>query len=548
MLMLFGTVSRTCGDDGDLVYDKTSLLNVRIDIEEKQWNKARRQTRNIVESFTDAPTEPTFTWVKAKITINDHVIPEAAIRKKGFLGSLDTERPSLKIDLNKYDSDEEFDGIDNLTLNNCKQDRSLVSQYLTYESFRKIGLPAPRISFAKVTVNGKYLGIYANVEPVKKKFLRRNFGNTSGELYEGTVTDFYSNSLTRFQHKYGDETPSDWRQLLLDVAQILDTKPLDMSALSKYIDPDEFLRFWALESLIGFWDGYCSNQNNYFVYHNPVDSRFHFIPWGADVAFSRSWFGLMFKRGTPQCANIRARIPHAMYNDPVMQARYFETLDKLLDEFWNEDKLIAETNRIEALLSDHLAKSQRDFKKEIEATRLFIRSRRDELAKERENGPPEWAGQAGIPPVATLVGSATGTFTTVWSETQPKNPTGHVTLKVTLDGKDFEITDLTVSLFPGGNSRNPRSVPNSQKLVISGKSPKKKRVVLSLSIGPGFPSVTGPLRCQGGLTDGVGGGFFNPPVERSAFGTVKLDKATQKGGQPVEGDFVIRIYKFEMGN
>ena len=49
---------------------------------------------------------------------------------------------------------------------------------------------SPRCNFAKVTVNGKYLGIYSNVESVKSPFLERAFGDSSGGLFEGTVVDW----------------------------------------------------------------------------------------------------------------------------------------------------------------------------------------------------------------------------------------------------------------------------------------------------------------------------------------------------------------------
>ena len=36
--------------------------------------------------------------------------------------------------------------------------------------------------------------------------------------------------------------------------------------LDELVDLHEFVTFWAMESLIGFWDGYSGNQNNFFVY------------------------------------------------------------------------------------------------------------------------------------------------------------------------------------------------------------------------------------------------------------------------------------------
>ena len=67
------------------------------------------------------------------------------------------------------------------------------------------GLPAPRCNMARVSMNGDDLGIYVNVEPVKKKFLRENFSDDEGDLYEGTITDFTRAWYSTFESKT-DET------------------------------------------------------------------------------------------------------------------------------------------------------------------------------------------------------------------------------------------------------------------------------------------------------------------------------------------------------
>ena len=106
------------------------------------------------------------------------------IRKKGFLGSLNSERPSLKVKLHHVDKKASLNGLSMLTFNNNQQDVSLMSQAMGYALYNAAGSPAPRCGYAKVIVNGKNLGIYAHVESMKKPMLRREFGNDRGTLYE----------------------------------------------------------------------------------------------------------------------------------------------------------------------------------------------------------------------------------------------------------------------------------------------------------------------------------------------------------------------------
>ena len=64
---------------------------------------------------------------------------------------------------------------------------------------------APRCSFANVTVNGIHRGVYTNIEPIKKPFLMRVFGNDAGDLYEGTVADLSDGNLIRLQKKTNED-------------------------------------------------------------------------------------------------------------------------------------------------------------------------------------------------------------------------------------------------------------------------------------------------------------------------------------------------------
>ena len=56
--------------------------------------------------------------------------------------------------------------------------------------FADAGLPVPRCNFATVAVNGEDLGLYVHIESVKDAFVERNFSDASGNLYEGTLSDF----------------------------------------------------------------------------------------------------------------------------------------------------------------------------------------------------------------------------------------------------------------------------------------------------------------------------------------------------------------------
>ena len=128
------------------LFDPNHVIDIRITLPAEDWDTIRLQTRSFVGSLTmGAPVSP-FTYVRGDIEIDGVLIKDVGIRKKGFLGSLNDQRPSLKIRFDKYIDQDPIRGVDRLTLNNNNQDPARLSQFLGYQLFIATGSPAPRCS------------------------------------------------------------------------------------------------------------------------------------------------------------------------------------------------------------------------------------------------------------------------------------------------------------------------------------------------------------------------------------------------------------------
>lgn len=268
--------------DGDKLLSPEHLPLIRIEIANDDWDKLRVQAPDPSVIFGGRDTnESPYSYFKADIWIDDVKVESVGIRKKGFFGSADSDRPSLKIKFDEFVEQDPVKGLSRLTLNNNKQDRSQLNQFVSYKLFRDAGVHAPRSNLARVSVNGTDLGIYTNVESIKKPFLQNSFGEKTGNLYEGTLTDFHPKTIAKIEVKNNQETND-----LNDVARLIDSLSaegeLDVDQLGQIVNLDHFMRYWAIEGMIRFWDGYSANQNNFYVYVNPVDGLGYFIPWGAD--------------------------------------------------------------------------------------------------------------------------------------------------------------------------------------------------------------------------------------------------------------------------
>ena len=362
-------------------------------MDKRDWNRLRMQTRDLKAALSakrkagefDSP----YTWFDADVVVDGVAFEGIGVRKKGFLGSLSGTRPSLKLKLDRTRAGASLGGVTDLTLNNNQQDVSLVSQFLGYRIFDAAGSPAPRCGFAKVSVNGRELGIYANVERVRDAVLERGFGSAEGVLYEGTVVDFFSGWERAFERKLGKRKRGLRRlEALTEVLEEADDGALE-ERLAEVVDLDAFYRFWALEGLLGFWDGYSGNRNNFFCYLHPDTDRFHFLPWGADCLFMKHSL-VDYDPEAPISVKTTGRLAHRLYQLPSGRARYEEELRELLARHWDEAVIGAELDRIEALLEPHLGRYQRRAVDAMDVVRGFVAARRSELLEELEGGMPVW--------------------------------------------------------------------------------------------------------------------------------------------------------------
>ena len=378
------------------------VVQVEITVAEDDWDELRMQTRLLSDSLSperqyeiiDSP----FSHVPAEVTIDGVTYENVGIRKKGFLGSLHQRRPSLKIKLDRYQESPGLDGVVSLTLNNNNQDTTLMSQFIGYELFRKAGVPAPRASLAQVTVNGVNLGVYSHIESMRKPFIERLFGDSEGTLYEGTVVDFYDDWDQSFERKFGPKKAGRDQLKSLIAALELEDDAKAEEAIWKVVDQDAFYRFWAMEGLLSFWDGYSGNRNNFFVYHDAKSDKLHFIPWGADCMFE-TYSKLGVDPESPRSVRVVGRLAHRLYQIPSARARYARKMKDLLADVWDEEAVLAEIARVEAMARPYLSESQKS-SFDPERIRDFVENRRAMIEPEiMGEDMPLWTSTPEPPPI-----------------------------------------------------------------------------------------------------------------------------------------------------
>ena len=520
------------------------LLEVVVTMAPADWDALRNQKNDAGQLLGPmcqaGPPRRAFTEFPADVTLDGEAVPRVAIRKKGYLGSLSVVRPSLKLDLDSFVPGRKWRGLERLTLNNNKQDGALLRTCVTFGLFRGAGVPAPRCSFAHVTVNGQDLGVYSHVEAISPRMLRRWFADGTGSLYEGSISDVRRGWSATYEQK-NDLRAADRSDLEALVNALDQTADADLvGRLSALVDLDAFFKLWAAETLLGHWDGYSNNVNNHFFYRDPATGKFHVLPWGPDLSLTDS--DPFTPKPRPASVSANGWLARRLYAIPAMKARYVETMRGLLGA-WSEAAIEAELTRISALLAplvgDRVAHAA-----EVERVRAFVRGRRAALTPELDAGGAPWDRPATSTPCFSVGGSVRGTFSTTWGTLEMSSPfgPGTATLDLVLAGSSESVAEAGSGA--GADSKSGLG-PRSGIQIVGVTAGGTIRVVV-VYVEPALfrPGATLPFDWQSafGILVHV---VDNEPVVDGLLdgGMLHLDMATPTDGATISGTFEANVLR-----
>jgi spore coat protein CotH len=532
-------------DPSDAIFELDRLLEVSVEIDKDDWDTLRKQTRTFADILKgDCLAQPfakIFTYFPADVTIDGEVFKNVGVRKKGFFGSLSDTKPSLKIKFGEYEEEPMFAGMKRLTFNNSKQDPSHMNTCLSYKVYRDAGYPAPRCNFARVTVNGDYLGVYIHVDSIKKPFLKRQFGDDDGNLYEGQVSDFNSVFRNTFEKKTND-TENDWSDIDAATAAMSVEGPEGLALLKDLFDIDRFLTFWSIEVLVAHWDGYSGNRNNFYTYVDPAVNKFVFLPWGPDSAFAKI-DNPFDEYDYPASVMANSTLAKRLYDDPAYRSAYHARLTELLETVWNEEALLEEVDRMEALIADHVTVAPASaFTNNIKRIRTFINGQRAAVTQSLAEN-PDFTHVVNESPCFKSAGSVAAEFETTFGSLGAANPLaeGSVTYSHFVV-QEMNITPTTSGVVSGVETQG----PSAGKLIVSLVNLIDGNIdILAFVMDPDVPEVGVSHPIDGTLIQGfalrVVGGQFQV-LGNLSDGWLRFDAYEGTDGAVIKGALETKIY------
>lgn len=410
------------------IFNKDKVTQIDIAIKQEDWE----------ELLANAIEEE---YVPCDVTINGVLFKSVGIRTKGNASLLQvayddtTDRYSFKMDFDQYIEGQTAFGLDRLALNNNFSDATCMSEYLAYELFTQMGVPSPLYSYANITINGEPWGCYLAVEDPKKSYAKRLFGEDYGRLYKpegANVKDvmtqmvqvpgmldylkgmsdeelevmFNNNSYDALSVEglgyFGDEietygnifnnnlvkSKEKNKKALIEAIKYIN----EGTDLEQYIDVDEVLRYFAVNTAIVNLDSYVYTHHNYILYEDK--GKVSMLPWDLNLAFGAMAVDqpqqvINFPIDTPIYRTTMAACPllDSLLAVDIYKARYHEYLQEVVDKYLGEN-LVSRISEVEDLIAPSLQEDSTAFytydehQQAVQTLKQLMRLRTESIQKQ----------------------------------------------------------------------------------------------------------------------------------------------------------------------
>lgn len=291
-----------------------------------------------------------------------------------------------------------------LILKRFKDDPTYSREIYGYNMFRQNGIwIAPRAAYTRLIIqiqeaDGSYetinYGVYAMIEEVKKQFLKErttpesggNLTSNKGNLWKlSWPSDFKNidaNSIGEESSKKITDTngnvtgikvqsfPYDFKSgglfeeaktQLIDFINELNALPnckdgnndeADIATIKDFytnkMDGDLFLRTYAVNVILGMWDDYWMNSNNFYFYFDE-SGKAYFIPFDYDNILGVNGLNTDIAKHSPIAWGNLDDGNRPLIQKILQVPEYMQTYKVYLDEFSNEESYFDDDKSIERI-------------------------------------------------------------------------------------------------------------------------------------------------------------------------------------------------------
>jgi hypothetical protein len=305
------------------------------------------------------------------------------------------------------------DCMKGIILKRFKDDATYSREVYAYNLFRQNGIwIAPRAAYTTLKIqidegDGTFetvdYGVYSMIEEIKKQFLKERTTKTGGYLSSnkgnlwkclwksGNGPNFVkddANSIgeeevsftfadedrtiikdsTNITYDYdykGDNDLEEGRTQILAFMEELNNLPnctdgvndsADKEKIAKFYNEkmagDLFLRTYAINVVLGMWDDYWINNNNFYFYFDE-DEKAYFIPYDYDNSLGVCHLGVDAGKANPYTWGNLTDGKHPLIQKILQVPEYMKLYQKYLLEYSNEDSFFDDDKSIARIKKWH---------------------------------------------------------------------------------------------------------------------------------------------------------------------------------------------------
>jgi hypothetical protein len=260
------------------LYDPAVLRTVFLEFESADWEQE-------LAAFNNTDVE-----VPAVATVDGKTYRNVGVHFRGMSSYMmvpEGSKRSLNLSFDFVDPRQSLLGYRTLNLLNANGDPTFV-RAMIYSLVSRAYIPAPKINYMRVVINGESWGIYVNAQQYNKDFLRDNYKTEEGARWKVPGSpggrggmEYWGDDPATYKQTYEIKTKDDpkvWASLI-QMFKVLNETPPDKleAALSPLLDIDGVLKFLAVDNALANSDGYWTRGSDYSIYRD-VKGQFHVIP------------------------------------------------------------------------------------------------------------------------------------------------------------------------------------------------------------------------------------------------------------------------------
>ncbi len=319
------------------LYDRSVVRDIAFTFEQADW-LAHLQANGCARGGPGGGTTTPARDVPVTMVVDGTRLEQVGIRCKGnsSLGISGPKKP-FNITTDAFIAGQDLWGFDVMNLNNNWNDPSMLRDAIGLTLLGDY-LPISRFTFAKVTINGSYIGLYSMVEQINGEWADHWYQDNGLTIrgdspvritFDSSTLNWKGEDLAPYKQGYEvkgkDAGKDDGYIQLRELTRALDA-PVSAGGLSdadlatgirERLNVDSALWHIAGSNLLAHYDSYYVGKNHY-LFAPSRDPRFDIIIWDLGLAFGT--FGLRTGAGGPGGGGPGGGGTAAALVDPFAQA------------------------------------------------------------------------------------------------------------------------------------------------------------------------------------------------------------------------------------